>query len=485
MTAITFVAAGTPYQPSVNEQVGTITSPTSGQGLQVGDLMLLHLVASVTPVPTLSGVSWTQLEPNLQVGNPGPFHVTYYRFADSSDLPGSVTTSTLSNATNVHSGYIVAFRGVDPVVRDVTTPAGTQSATTTLATAPAITTATAGAWVVLFAAELATSGSTTNDWSSSNMTQRAESKSSRTGTNPHPGLFTAEVASPGSFSPNISLAAGTSTRSSMLTVALRPTAPPAALLPPTSLVATVNSDTQVTLTWTAAAGATGYDVERNGLLIATDVAGTTYVDSGLTPTTGYSYRVRSVETPSPGIATFDSVNSVTVHTGAGMASVDLNATGDGTAISALNTGTASASFNATAAGRVDVMSGSVVASTAVSAVGEGSSFGPADVVMWTTLTGTFVTDGGEPLAGSVVLSPSTPWRLDGLTKRIIALRPRSIRLDGNGSFSTSIPGNAGAYGPYWYWTCEILQDDIPVRRVFRFSFPVGLVTIDIADCIVG
>ena len=69
------------------------------------------------------------------------------------------------------------------------------------------------------------------------------------------------------------------------------TTPPAV---PTGLTATATSSTSVTLTWTASSdnvGVTEYLVYRNGSLLAARPSGTTFVDTGLTAGTSYSYRV--------------------------------------------------------------------------------------------------------------------------------------------------------------------------------------------------
>ena len=82
------------------------------------------------------------------------------------------------------------------------------------------------------------------------------------------------------------------------------TTPPTA---PSNLTATAISTTQINLSWTASTdnvGVTGYLVERcqgagcqNFAQIATPVA-TTYNDTGLTPATSYSYRVRATDAAS-------------------------------------------------------------------------------------------------------------------------------------------------------------------------------------------
>jgi fibronectin type 3 domain-containing protein len=73
---------------------------------------------------------------------------------------------------------------------------------------------------------------------------------------------------------------------------------------PTNLIASVTSSTQIDLTWGAStdtAGVTGYRVERcqgEGCSSFTQIAApsaTNYSDTGLTPGTSYSYRVRAID----------------------------------------------------------------------------------------------------------------------------------------------------------------------------------------------
>jgi chitodextrinase len=69
-----------------------------------------------------------------------------------------------------------------------------------------------------------------------------------------------------------------------------PTGPPA----PAGLTVTGTADTSVSLSWTAVTGATAYRVYRDGSL-AGSPSGTTFVDSGLSPATGYGYAVAAVD----------------------------------------------------------------------------------------------------------------------------------------------------------------------------------------------
>ena len=81
---------------------------------------------------------------------------------------------------------------------------------------------------------------------------------------------------------------------------------PLELVAPTAVSATANSDTQITLSWTAASGGggrgvTGYMVQRKsgtGAFAAVSPAhtgtATMYVDTGLTPSTSYTYQVQAM-----------------------------------------------------------------------------------------------------------------------------------------------------------------------------------------------
>src|SRR6185436_10961159 len=73
------------------------------------------------------------------------------------------------------------------------------------------------------------------------------------------------------------------------------TTPPSA---PTNLNATAVSATRVDLSWTAATdnvGVTGYEIFRGATSIATIGNVTTYSDTGLQPSTGYTYTVRALD----------------------------------------------------------------------------------------------------------------------------------------------------------------------------------------------
>jgi uncharacterized repeat protein (TIGR02543 family) len=81
--------------------------------------------------------------------------------------------------------------------------------------------------------------------------------------------------------------------SSGVTISATP-GPPSA---PSNLQLSVVSDTQIDLSWTDnAANETGFEVELDGTVVASDVAADTesYSDTGLSSNTSYDYRVRAV-----------------------------------------------------------------------------------------------------------------------------------------------------------------------------------------------
>lgn len=86
---------------------------------------------------------------------------------------------------------------------------------------------------------------------------------------------------------------------------------------PTSLTATITNSTQIALDWTASTdnvGVTAYDVYRDSNLIATVVTNS-YVDSGLTAGTTYSYFVRAKDNQGNVSAASNTVTATTFKRG--------------------------------------------------------------------------------------------------------------------------------------------------------------------------
>ena len=128
----------------------------------------------------------------------------------------------------------------------------------------------------------------------------------------------------------------------------------AAVAPPTNVTATAISSSQINIGWTANAGfstAAGYRVYRNGGLIAT-VSTLTYADSGLAPSTTYSYAVAAVDNAGN---VSDQSASVAAKTLAAPATVapPTNVTATAVSSSQINVGwAASGGFSAAASYRV-------------------------------------------------------------------------------------------------------------------------------------
>jgi chitodextrinase len=91
---------------------------------------------------------------------------------------------------------------------------------------------------------------------------------------------------------------------------------------PTNLLLSAKTASTVTLTWTASTDnyqVAGYEIWRDSVKVATSV-GTTYTDSGLSPTTAYQYSVKAYDegnnkssNSAPIIITTDSGNVVTIY----------------------------------------------------------------------------------------------------------------------------------------------------------------------------
>lgn len=112
------------------------------------------------------------------------------------------------------------------------------------------------------------------------------------------------------------------------------------------------------------------------------------------------------------------------------------------------------------------------------AVGDGTAFNPNAIVSYVNLTGRFLTDWGQPLEGTIILTPEVRYRVDAVNDRIVSIQARVVPLI-NGEFVTRIPAN----GPYWRWRCEVVPADSPVRQSFDIRVPIGAATVDIADCV--
>jgi hypothetical protein len=78
---------------------------------------------------------------------------------------------------------------------------------------------------------------------------------------------------------------------------------------PTGLTATTNSSSQITVTWNASAGATGYDLQVDGTIVASIVS--PFVQTGLAANSTHSYAVRAKN--SAGSSAFSALVSATTQ----------------------------------------------------------------------------------------------------------------------------------------------------------------------------
>ena len=83
---------------------------------------------------------------------------------------------------------------------------------------------------------------------------------------------------------------------------------------PTNLTATVVSSSQITVSWTASTdnvGVAGYKVFRGATQVGTVTSGTTYQDTGLTPSTAYTYTVSAYDAAGNNSAQTSAVSATT------------------------------------------------------------------------------------------------------------------------------------------------------------------------------
>lgn len=108
--------------------------------------------------------------------------------------------------------------------------------------------------------------------------------------------------------------AGGSATSNPATLTVNSTTPPSV---PTGLSATAASSSQINLTWNASTGSVaGYNVYRAGTKIGTSTT-TSYQDSGLSPSTSYTYAVSAFDAAGNTSAQSSSASATTLASGGG------------------------------------------------------------------------------------------------------------------------------------------------------------------------
>lgn len=199
---------------------------------------------------------------------------------------GTATRDTAASITTSWGTWATTVTGVRTTAATVTTSWGTWTATgvgapdraatvtstwgnwtaTALASAiehPATATTSWGTWVSTVTGVRTTAATVTTTWGTWTGTATAVRETAATATTTW-GTWTATAT--GTVAKNV----------------------------PQNVVATPTGKTTISVTWTTLAGATAYDIERDGLVIVSDHPASPYNDTGLTPNTLYSYRVRAV-----------------------------------------------------------------------------------------------------------------------------------------------------------------------------------------------
>jgi hypothetical protein len=232
-----------------------------------------------------AGLNWTLRERT----NSQPGTAEIWQAVASSPLTNVSVTATRKSGSYVASIVVVAFSGANTNVNGAV---ASGSASTGMPTA-ALTTTQAGSWV----------WGVGNDWDNaisrtvgSNQTEFDEYLAPVGDT--YWVQSQSSVGNPANSQVTINDTAPATDRFDLSLIEILPavadTAPPTT---PTGLAAQVVSSSQVNLTWTASTddvAVAGYCVFRNGGLIAT-ASGTSYSDTGLTPSTTYSYTVQAFD----------------------------------------------------------------------------------------------------------------------------------------------------------------------------------------------
>lgn len=190
-------------------------TPATPVGTTLDDLLLLRVLSIQNAVlPTPSG--WTLARADATSGvSPALF----YRWATASEP----TTQSIVTASGRWAALLSSYRGVDKTTPLDGVAVGFTTGTTTTVAFPAITPATAGAWIVATRFESHASGVTTATYTTSNMTLRTQvASNAASAVNMSIGTADTQWTS-GAFTPNLQATAAMSQNRAYV-LALRPAA---------------------------------------------------------------------------------------------------------------------------------------------------------------------------------------------------------------------------------------------------------------------
>lgn len=272
------------------EATGSDVVLTYPAGIVANDVMVLRWATTGTTITLNTPAGWTVVSGPIDKGTTNREYLLV-RVANGTEAGNTLTLSASASSANKRFAQLAAYSGVDTGTPILASASFVETASGTTHAAPTVNIASvSGCWIVEFASDRGSPGSTS--WTPpAGYTPILDTQvGTAAGT-----LTTGMADSQAAVSPSTTAGGGTwtgtvSTANSILwTVALQP---PATSGSPTGLTATPITSSRIDLDWNDTAGATGYDVERNGVIIASPTA-STYSDTGLSPNTLYSYRVRS------------------------------------------------------------------------------------------------------------------------------------------------------------------------------------------------
>lgn len=265
-------------------------SLTKPGGLADGELLYAATMFRNSPVDAattaVAPAGYTLLDPHLE--NNGQNEAWRKGIASAAAETATSYSFTTTQGSNRCCGLLARVSGVNlgsPV--DASAAAATSGLTAT-----AISTVTPGAVLIMYAV-VHVSGTPALDLTCGGMTRVGQVQVN--GTNASCLAIFAEPRSAAgpTGTRTVTVAGGTPTSSTVWLHSLAPLS--GAFGAPTGLASVdvangANRDIQ--LSWNAVSGATGYQVERDGIVIASPV-GASYTDSARPPTTFSSYRVRA------------------------------------------------------------------------------------------------------------------------------------------------------------------------------------------------
>lgn len=169
-----------------------------------------------------------------------------------------------------------------------------------------------------------------------------------------------------------------------------------------------------------------------------------------------------------------------IYAGAGAASAIVSTTGVG-GLLFTGSGTLSATFTTTGNGTFStpqIVNGAGSALGVATAQGVPDSYAPNDVVILSTVTGTFLEDDGDPVQGYVILTPGVGFRVWKRQVKLVKIPKRVVPLV-NGTFTIPLVAS-----DTWTWTCDVVSPSFSYPQTIKFQVPTTQTAIDVADYII-